>query len=81
MKVWQYIALMSKGRIENDQNKVYKYLLENFKNTCDIITDLMKKDLCKNNFFVENCEEFKDCRYCLSCYLNEEVEDESLQGM
>ena len=78
MKVCDYIAFISKGRVENNQDKVYKYLLEDSKNTCDIITDLMKKDLCKSNFFIENCEEFKDCTYCLSCYLNEEVKDEDL---
>ena len=40
VKVFQYVALMSKGRIESDKDQVFKYLVENLKSSCDVITDL-----------------------------------------
>ena len=81
LKIWQYIAFMSKGRVENDRDKVFKYLLSNLKHTCDVITDLMQEDLCKNSFYIENCEKYKDCICCLNFFLDEEVENENLPGM
>lgn len=81
MKVWKYISFISKGRVENDRDKVFKYLLSNLKSTCDIITDLMQEDLCENRFFIENCDKYKNCISCMNCFLDEEVEYEDLPRM
>ena len=58
MKVFQYVALMSKGRIESDKDQVFKYLVENLKSSCDVITDLIQIDLCKSDFYIKNCTKF-----------------------
>lgn len=81
MKVFQYVALMSKGRIESNKEEVFKYLSENSKQSCDIITDLMGVDLCNSKYHVENCNKFKKCEDCLRCFLDEEVDYEEVQRM
>nr|DAV02524.1 MAG TPA: hypothetical protein [Caudoviricetes sp.] len=81
VKVFQYVALMSKGRIESDKDQVFKYLVENLKSSCDVITDLIQIDLCKSNFYIKNCTKFKSCKDCLNYFLDWEVDYEEVQRM
>lgn len=75
MKIWEYIALMSKGRIQKNKDLVKKFLVENNKTSCDVENELLGIDLVNSDIYID-CVNFKSCNDCLDKYLEMEIKNE-----
>lgn len=72
MKVWEYIAVMSKERISKDKKLVKNFLVENNKTPCSVENELFDRDL-SNSTIYKTCNNFKKCKECLEKYLEMEA--------
>lgn len=72
MKVWEYIAVMSKGRIPTNKISVKNFLVENNKIPCSVENELFDRDL-SNSTIYKTCNNFKKCKDCLEKYLEMEI--------
>ena len=75
MKNWEYIALMSRGRIQKNKDLVKKFLVENNKTSCNVENELLGIDLVNSDIYID-CVNFKSCNECLNKYLEMEIKNE-----